>query len=228
MRLHAITYVTIFIFLLWIPNLLITKIASIEIQMLTLFTSINIVICVWEWSLFFNQAIVQREHKRLRKLQKKQGIDLPRPFCLFEKITVKQAISLKHWSIIWATYALLDPSYVEEQSFGFWVDTGNGITTVIPTIVLHIGSVRDLGVSPLVYGLIGFVFNYQMMYGTVLYFSNYTYHRYWEKASTMSRIVVFVSNMIWIVFPLWWMFVCFGIVRDQSFENSVLRPNVVS
>ena len=82
---------------------------------------------------------------------------------------------------IWSTYALLDPSYVQTQSWGFWVDTGNGFVTIVPTMLMTVGATYDLGeygISPLVYGLIGLIFNYQMMYGTIIYFSNFVYQRY--------------------------------------------------
>ena len=35
--------------------------------------------------------------------------------------------------------SLLDPSYVSSTSFGFWIDTGNGITTLVPTLLLSYG-----------------------------------------------------------------------------------------
>lgn len=146
---------------------------------------------------------------------------------MFEKITLREALSLKHWHVIWSTYALLDPSYVQTQSWGFWVDTGNGFVTIAPTIAMTIGATYDLsrfGVSPLAYGLIGLIFNYQMMYGTVIYFSNYTYQRYYERASFGSKMVVLFANVIWIVFPMWWMKVCFEIVKDGgSFRGTSLR-----
>jgi len=41
--------------------------------------------------------------------------------------------------ILWSTYSLLDPSYVSTTSFGFWIDTGNGITTLVPTLLLSYG-----------------------------------------------------------------------------------------
>ena len=95
------------------------------------------------------------------------------------------------------------------------------------TIAMTIGATYDLsrfGVSPLAYGLIGLIFNYQMMYGTVIYFSNYTYQRYYERASFGSKMVVLFANVIWIVFPMWWMKVCFEIVKDGgSFRGTSLR-----
>ena len=41
---------------------------------------------------------------------------------------------------------------------------------------MSVGATWDV-VSPRVLGVVGFVFNYQMAYGTVLYFSNYLLNR---------------------------------------------------
>ena len=99
--------------------------------------------------------------------------------------------------------------------------------TIVPTMLMTVGATYDLseyGISPLVYGLIGLIFNYQMMYGTIIYFSNFVYQRYHERASFGSKMVVLFSNVIWIVFPLWWMVVCFGVVKNGgSFQGSSLR-----
>ena len=233
-KLYAFAYITAFVLLCWLPFVKVhhekyydnTKINFTQAS-LTLFNAVNVLICLWEMSLFLYQSEVQKTYRRLKKRVEKTGKDLPQPLCLFEKIRFRDAVSLKHWHVIWSTYALLDPSYVQTQSWGFWVDTGNGFVTIVPTILMTVGATYDLseyGITPLVYGLIGLIFNYQMMYGTVIYFSNYAYQRYYERASFGSKMVVLFANVIWIVFPVWWMKVCFEIVKDGgSFRGSSLR-----
>ena len=55
-----------------------------------------------------------------------------------------------------------------QTSFGFWIDTGNGVVTMIPTALLSYGATWDVpGVSARALGVVGLVFNYQMLYGTV-------------------------------------------------------------
>lgn len=234
-KLYAFAYVTAFVLLCWLPFVKVhhekyydnNKKINFTQASLTLFNAVNVLICLWEMSLFLYQSEVQKTYRRLKKRVEKTGKDLPQPLCLFEKIRFRDAVSLKHWHVIWSTYALLDPSYVQTQSWGFWVDTGNGFVTIVPTILMTVGATYDLseyGITPLVYGLIGLIFNYQMMYGTVIYFSNYAYQRYYERASFGSKMVVLFANVIWIVFPVWWMKVCFEIVKDGgSFRGSSLR-----
>lgn len=85
---------------------------------LALFNAINVLICMWEISLFVHRHHVKRTYEQLRA--KWGDRKLPVPMCLFEDITLRQALSLKHWSIIWSTYSLLDPSYSQHTSWGFW------------------------------------------------------------------------------------------------------------
>jgi hypothetical protein len=45
---------------------------------------------------------------------------------LLQDVTLSDVLSLRFWATIWSTYALLDPSYQDTTTWGFWVDTGNG------------------------------------------------------------------------------------------------------
>jgi len=51
----------------------------------------------------------------------------------------------------------------------------------------------------------------------VLYFCNYRLNRYDVGASVGSVATVIVANAIWIVFPLWWMAVCWDVLTTDSF-----------
>ena len=65
--------------------------------------------------------------------------------------------------------------------------------------------------------VVGIVVNYQMLYGTVLYFCNYALNGYARGASNASVATVIVANAIWIVFPGWWMWVCWDILTKDAF-----------
>lgn len=82
---------------------------------------------------------------------------------------------------------------------------------------LHRGATYDIpGLSARALGVIGLVFNYQMLYGTVLYFSNYCLNRYYEKTPWSLVSVVVVANGIWVVGPLAWMWACWDMIRTDS------------
>ena len=170
----------------------------------------------------------ERETRETRRLTEPNDTDvaraqvLPSPLCLFEDISLSQALSLKYWSIIFAQYASLDPSYVQHTSWSFWIDVGNGFTTLIPTVALSI-AVTGFPVVPLIasisprtLGVVTVVMNYQMLYGTVFYFVNYRHNRYHEGASAGSRAVVLFANLVWIIGPSAWIIVGLGFVRSND------------
>ena len=195
---------------------------------LTLFNAINVLICFWEHSLWMHRKKIKKEHLKLKR--KFGDRRLPRPLCLFESISIKQAFSYEYWTVIWSQYSLLDPSYADQKSFGFWIDAGNGIVTIVPTVLLSVAatfeSVDLTGTNfqlpaPKTVALIGMIINYQMLYGTALYFGNYCLNKYYVGANGNSITIVIIANCIWIFFPLWWMVVCWRVI--ESNEWGVLR-----
>ena len=61
------------------------------------------------------------------------------------------------------SYSLMDDSYSDTKSFGFWIDTGNGFITFIPTALFWVGMTYDIMDARLL-GVMGLIFNYQMWY----------------------------------------------------------------
>eukprot|EP00037_Helgoeca_nana_P008131 m.72588 g.72588 ORF g.72588 m.72588 type:complete len:222 (-) comp18738_c0_seq1:226-891(-) len=166
---------------------------------LALFEVVNLLICIWEIALFSYATKVAKEYRGFREKYGVNG-ELPRPMILFQDITLDQAISLEFWSTIWSTYALMDPAYQDCTSFGFWIDTGNGITTLIPTVLAAIGMTWDV-MPPRVLGLISFVVHYQEFYGTVIYFSQYLYNEKYVGQPLLNKTIVATSNAFWIIAP---------------------------
>jgi hypothetical protein len=186
---------------------------------LTLFNAVNVLICVWEHALFLHRGKIKREHARLKRKHGDRA--LPKPLCLFEHVSLSRALSYEHWSVIWSQYALLDPSYADQRSFGFWIDYGNGVVTLPATLLLsHAATYAGKNayfLSTEAVAVVGIVVNYQMLYGTVLYFCNYALNGYARGASNASVATVIVANAIWIVFPGWWMWVCWDILTKDAF-----------
>ena len=169
---------------------------------LALFLVINIMICVWEISLLmYIKHIKQRSDLLLKTIPKGELGSL----FLFQPMTLKNALSLKAWSEIWVVYSLCDTSYASHDSFGWSIDTGNGISALIPSILFAIGmTLQDNLCSPKLLGMLGIAHFWQMTYGTLLYFFQYCYHKRWMKhGNTNVHIftLVILSNVTWIVFP---------------------------
>jgi hypothetical protein len=118
---------------------------------------------------------------------------------------------------MWSTYAALDPSYADSTSFGFCVDTGNGFTTLLPSVAFALGMTHPL-LPPRWLGMLGLVKFYQELYGTVMYFFQYFFNRRYERAPpAMMWAVVIPCNMFWIVLPALGIWASGRMILDDDF-----------
>ena len=62
---------------------------------------------------------------------------------------------------MWSTYSLYDPSYSNRESFGFFIDVGNGWSTLLPSAVFLWGLTYQL-LEPRLLGLMGCLMFYQV------------------------------------------------------------------
>jgi hypothetical protein len=62
---------------------------------------------------------------------------------------------------VWSTYSLYDPSYCNRESFGFFIDVGNGWTTLVPSLVFVWGLTYDI-LEPRALGIMGCLMFYQV------------------------------------------------------------------
>jgi hypothetical protein len=217
----AFVYTAVFVVGLWLPFVWQHRALHGGVNgaqaAVSLFNAINAMICLWEMALYFHRHKVKATYQALKR---KWGRSLPSPMCLFEHVSLRDALTLEHWHVIWATYCILDPSYADCKSFGFWIDTGNGLSMLGPTLLLSAGMTFDVSglLSPRALGLLGFVANYQMLYGTVIYFSSYFHNERFKGSSAGGVAVVVVSNIIWVVFPAVAMAACWRVVRDGTLD----------
>lgn len=219
---YAFVYAAAFVLALWAPFVYahvraygehLEPAAVATHAALCLFNAINVMICLWENALYLHQGAIKAEYA---KLKRRHGKALPPDGGLFRHVALRDAITLRFWATaIWSTYSLLDPSYSDCTSYGFWIDTGNGVSMPIPTLLLSVGMTWDV-VPPRVLGAIALVANWQMLYGTVLYFSSYVHNRRYVGCSTFSVTVVVIANGIWIAFPALAMRVGWSLVESGT------------
>ena len=122
--------------------------------------------------------------------------------------------------MIWSTYGLYDPSYANQESFGFFVDVGNGWTTIIPTILFLIGMTKhDLFPTSQIMGILGIIKFYQELYGTCIYFLSFFFNGR-DKGKSYFEIGLFVgfSNGLWFVFPIIGMYVCYQLIIHNTYD----------
>jgi hypothetical protein len=182
---------------------------------LATFCTLNAWICVCEISLFFYNELIQSQFAKFTRTLG-DGV-LPSIF-LFERATLREILSLRYWAIMWGTYSVLDPAYSDTTSWGFNVDVGNGFTTLIPTLMYAYGMTGSL-LSARVLGMIGLVKFYQELYGTIVYFFQYTYNRRFDRSPpSLVWGVVVPANGIWMIFPALGMWASTRLILENTFE----------
>ncbi|MCB9682784.1 MAG: hypothetical protein H6733_15060 [Alphaproteobacteria bacterium] len=169
---------------------------------LAFFFWLNAIIAFWELCLFRHiddiAAQVAAWGDRYR------GRELDRVVAFFgAPMSLADVFSTRRWSEVWSSYAVYDPSYADRRSFGFTIDIGNGFTTLLPSLFLAWGMTWQ-PLPPRLFALIGIVASYQMLYGTILYFTSFVLNRR-HVGLSRGQLAAFVgvSNGIWLVFPVW-------------------------
>ena len=184
---------------------------------LAFFLVLNALICLWEIGLGLHLKSIKMDYKRLsdkygtKRLQ--AVVDL-----MMHDLQWYDIVSLQFWSRIWSTYSLYDPSYSNEESFGFFVDVGNGWTTLVPTLVFLYSMTYHNLIGARWMGLIGLVKFYQEFYGTCIYFLSFFFNqRHVDKSVFEVVMFVGVSNGLWFVFPLIGMYASYHLIETNSY-----------
>lgn len=179
---------------------------------------LNVIIAYWEICLFFHVDAIREDYESYR--EKYTGRELDRVIDFFTtRIPVGQLLATRRWADVWASYSLFDESYSNKKSFGFFIDIGNGWTTLLPSLVFIYGITFEF-IPARALGILGLIISYQMFYGTVIYLTSFIMNRRY-KGHSFFNLAVFVglSNGLWFVFPIWAMALavqmiycnCFGV-----------------
>jgi len=186
---------------------------------LAFFLPLNTLIGVWEISLGLNINHIYQEYQAFNKKYGNNKFNSVIDFFNYS-VSWHELISLKFWSRVWSTYSLYDPSYSNKESFGFFVDVGNGWTTTIPSILFLYCMTYDVTfVTAQTLGLIGLLKFYQELYGTCIYFLSFILNeRYKDKSITEIVLFVALTNGLWFVFPIIGMIVSYHFIVNDSYD----------
>lgn len=91
---------------------------------MSFFLPLNSLICAWEVALGLHINHIKADYEYLQKKFKKNPFSAVIEF-FGMPLSLTQLLSLKFWSRVWSTYSLYDPSYQNQESFGFFVDVGS-------------------------------------------------------------------------------------------------------
>ncbi|GMH83863.1 hypothetical protein TrVE_jg2216 [Triparma verrucosa] len=183
---------------------------------LTFFNVLNVLICYWELLLIPCLPRIQGSYEELKRSPQ---APLAHVVSLFLHPLPPNPFSPLLHCKIWSHYSLYDPSYSDQFSFGFWIDAGNGLSTVIPTVIMiaeRFGVFGDEWARFLGF-FIGMSY-WQMLYGTLVYFTTFFFNRR-HKDHKISDIIMFVAfaNGLWIFGPILGIGRCWSWVETGSF-----------
>ena len=184
---------------------------------LSLFFSINLLICYWEACLFLRRDYIETRAEHWRERQRETG-RIPAFEFLGAKIPLSRVLSPTLWADVWATYAMYDGSFADRRTFGFNVDTANGFATLVPTAVLF--AAYSTGFLPaLVAGMIGLMLFWVWTYNTFVYLASFFIAKRHRRLSGGELAVAVVAvNSPWILFPLLGLYVSVRLILDGDYR----------
>jgi hypothetical protein len=177
---------------------------------------LNVIIALWEICLFLRIDLIEQQHRQFVGRYRGRELDRVKEY-FATPVPLARVFSPTLWAELWSTYSIFDDSYADRKSFGFFVDIGNGFTTLIPSLVFLYGMTFDL-LSPRILGMLGLLLFYQTWYGTLVYFGSFVLNRRY-RGHSRANLALFVgmSNGLWFTFPLWGMYVAVTLIETNSF-----------
>jgi len=188
---------------------------------LSFFLWLNVIIALWEICLFLRIDQIEVQHRRYVAEYRGRELDRVKDF-FGAKLPLAKVFSPAVWGDLWASYSVFDESYANRKSFGFFVDIGNGFSTLIPSLLGIYGMTYEL-LPARTMGVIMLLAHYQMWYGTLVYFSSFIFNKRYV-GHTRFNLTVFVgiSNALWLLFPLWGIYAALTMIYSNSY--AIFRP----
>ncbi len=135
--------------------------------LLSLFLSLNLLICYWEICLFLRRDLVETRTAYWREWRKRTG-RTPAVEFLRTRVPLVGVLSPALWADVWATYSQYDSSYADRRTFGFNADIANGFLTPIPSLIVYAACTFRF-LPAVLTGIVGVLLCWQMMYGALVY-----------------------------------------------------------
>jgi len=184
------------------------------------FNNLNILIALCEIGLGKHIMLIKDDYQKLKQqyAPKKEELKAAMAY-LFMPLPWDRLLDGKLWCRMWSTYALYDPSYQNHETFGFFIDVGNGWSTIPPCLIMNIAMAMPQLCSPLFVGCLCLASYWQVMYGTIIYFLSFCWNKRYQ-GKPLGEMVGFVgcTNGIWFVFPLIGMYACVSMLDTKDFS----------
>ncbi len=184
---------------------------------IAMFLSLNLLVVYWELVLFYcrEQVFKESEHWYGDCFHKKTK---PMAILMRSKIGLREFLTPSYWTKAWSAYSLFDKSYADKRTFGYAADVGNGFSTLIPSVILHLGLTWQF-LPARVLGIIGLVMFYQMTYGTVIYWFSFLVNERQKLLNRRENMTYIVgTNMPWFAFGLIGMYAAIRLILDNDYS----------
>ena len=210
----ALTTVAPLFYIAQIPN-------SLGLTIL-FFNNLNIWVALCEIALGNHIQFIKQDYLDLKK--KYEGKEYQAAFrYLFMPLSLSTLFSGEKWAIMWSTYALWDPSYQNHESFGFFIDVGNGWSTIPSCVLWNVAILfpdelqQAWTFSWLLVGVVGCCSYWQVLYGTIIYLFSFIFNeRYVGRPIAEVAGFVGFANGIWFFFPIFCLYAAVLVLKDQE------------
>ena len=185
--------------------------------LLSLFFSINLLVCYWEMCLFWRRDYIEERAGYWRDQCAKTG-QTPAAAFMTTEVPVGKLLSPTVWADAWATYCSYDSSYADRRTYGFNVDIANGFFTLVPSLVLY-AAYTAVFLPATVAGILGIILFWQWTYMTSVYIVSFFVarrHRLIRKADIY--VYIWAVNSVWILFSLLGLYVSIRLIIDGNYS----------
>jgi len=181
------------------------------------FLILNLLINYWEIVLWYKANYIKEKSDHFYDTHS-DNKSIPMSAFMDSKVTPSSFFSPTYWAGVWIGYSMYDRSYAERKSLGFSVDVGNGLSTFIPCLILHIGFTYPL-FDANIYGMIMLAVMWQMCYGTFVYWFSFIVNGRHKLLTTGQNIVVILgSNVPWVIFSFFGLYAAVRLILDNNFS----------
>ena len=186
-------------------------------SLLSLFLSINLLICYWEVCLFLRRDYVETRSEYWRERRIKTGRTPAREF-LATRVPLTQVLSPTLWADVWATYSQYDGSYADRRTFGFNADVANGMVTPVPTLILYAAYTFNL-LPAVLAGILGVILFWQWTYLTSVYWvSFFVANRQARITRSEMYTYIWATNSPWVLCALLGLYVSVRLILDGNYS----------
>ncbi len=185
--------------------------------LLTLFFSINLVVCYWEMCLFFRRDYIEERSDYWRRRRDDTG-KTPAVEFLTTSVALNRILSPTVWADVWATYSLFDSAYADRNTYGFNIDIGNGFATPALTLILYVTYTGEL-LPAVAAGILGTMLFWQWVYGSTLYVVSFLVGQKQTRITTREFYTyIFSLNAIWVLIPMLGLYVSVRLILDGDYS----------